>query len=148
MSPASYRTAPPRVARTTLPAGERGDKSGRRDLHPTAPIRFSYLLAEGDGVAEGEALAPGAGVALAPGAGVTILASASRARCRAAESFFCWSPYAAKSPLASASCPALMAPVASSRAAFRSALALELPVAGGAVPVVGVDGVWPLLAAS
>src|SRR5687767_9421357 len=39
MSPASYRTAPPRVARTTLPFGEQEAKSRGRDLCLGAVIR-------------------------------------------------------------------------------------------------------------
>lgn len=107
MSPASYRTAPPRVARTTLPGGEPQAKSKRRDVRyagpAPAPVGLGcrdaavvllcpscYRPADGDGVAEGELEAAGAG--LASGAVTGILASASIAFFSAAATFFCASP--------------------------------------------------------
>src|SRR5687768_17153764 len=106
MSPASYRTAPPRVARTTLPAGEQQAKSGRRDLRlagqAPAPdgtgagcrrrdqLLDDQLLGDGEGVASVVAVEAGAGVA--SGMATGILFSASRARWRAAEIRFCASP--------------------------------------------------------
>ncbi len=103
MSPASYRTAPPRVARTTLPGGEPQAKSKRRDVRYASPasapvgadtgLPTSYYLpadADGEGVAEGAAEAAGAG--LACGAVAGILASASMAFFSAAAIFFCASP--------------------------------------------------------
>ena len=114
MSPASYRTAPPRVARTTLPSGEQQAKSRRRDLRlrigATPPVSFqvheegppSVPLAGADGgpstlvCPEPQLLGVGAGVAdgdcSEAGVVAAIFASAPMAFCSAAFSFFCCSP--------------------------------------------------------
>src|SRR5688500_11993125 len=108
MSPASYRTAPPRVARTTLPAGEQQAKSRRRDLRLAGPapapggtgagwrrrdlLLGDQLLGDGDGEGVASEVAVEAGAGVASGTATGILFSASRARWRAAEIRFCASP--------------------------------------------------------
>ena len=105
MSPASYRTAPPRVARTTLPGGEPQAKSWRRDVRYAGPAPgpagtgrrvppSSYCPADGDGDGDGEddGDPEAAGAGLASGAVTGILASASIAFFSAAATFFCASP--------------------------------------------------------
>src|SRR6478609_336163 len=154
MSPASYRTAPPRVAESTLPGGEPQAKSWRRDVQhaatapgPAGPDAVGpssyYCPADGDGDAEGDPEGEGAG--LAAGAVAGIFASASIAFFSAAETFFCASPYAAKSPAASAVWPAWIAEFASSNAAFSWALA---SASAGVAGADGPAGVCPLLAES